>query len=59
MNIDKLHDLKRDLEMAALNAKLRADNAAGADNNIEKTEWRGRYTQYQKWADMLTEAIKD
>ncbi len=59
MNIDKLHELKRYLERAALTAREMAENAAFAGNAVEQTQWRGRYTQYQKWVDMLTEAMKD
>jgi hypothetical protein len=59
MNIDKLHDLKSALEAAALTAKQMTDNAVMAGDAVEKTRWRGLYTQYQKWVDMLTEAMKD
>ena len=59
MNIDKLHGLKSALEAAALTAKQMTDSAVMAGHAVEKTRCRGLYTQYQKWVDMLTEAMKD
>jgi hypothetical protein len=56
MDAGKLHALKSEIENAAIDAKLRADASTAADMR-DAPEWRGRYQQFKKWADMLAEAI--
>jgi hypothetical protein len=58
MDVDKLRKLQYDLELAATDAGLRADNARGTDNIKDYTEWNGRHAQYKNWATMLLEALE-